>query len=259
MSTGALVQVNFVAPTERVELNGKLGVTAADVAASIGMDIKHVHEKLRRRKDGQSLYDRMRAKGLEVAIATVTNPGTYGDDIYETYVMDVEAAKFLVAKTNTDIAEDYILYLIRFETNARKAMTQITSQLDALQAFIDQHRVTNTKISLLESATKELTKVAEQTAEQLGDQCLTATQCAAIDNKAMEMLSNVPWEVKYKYKSKLLRRVKSNFLTTKYIGPDVTYRQIHSSKFPEVMKFLEQFDVNQLDDRTYGYNRRRGA
>ncbi len=131
-----LVPSQFVSPSPRPELNGELGLDLHEIAKSLGVDFKHVKEK----------YLRMeKANRIKGAVYTATiDSGTYTERTIESYVLDLDSAKFFVAKWDSEVGDAYTRFLIQCE----KKLERTQSQLETL--FTDPRK-----------GAEFLTKVAE--------------------------------------------------------------------------------------------------
>ncbi len=107
-----LIPSQFVSPSPRSELNGELGLDLHEIAKSLGAEFKHVKEKyLRMEKDN-------RIKGV-VYTATIDS-GTYRERTIESYVLDLDSAKFFVAKWDSEVGDAYTRFLIQCEKKLEK-------------------------------------------------------------------------------------------------------------------------------------------
>lgn len=101
----------FIKPVPQSKLNGQLGLTVQDIASSLGIEPKHVREKLTSR----GMLDRIKACGFN-AVAFATHSANGSD--YTDFTLDVNAAKWFIAKYNNTIADDYLGYLVKVESDA---------------------------------------------------------------------------------------------------------------------------------------------
>jgi hypothetical protein len=117
-----LIPSQFVSPSPRSELNGELGLDLHEIAKSLGAEFKHVKEKyLRMEKDN-------RIKGV-VYTATIDS-GTYRERTIESYVLDLDSAKFFVAKWDSEVGDAYTRFLIQCE----KKLDQTTLLINGMMA-----------------------------------------------------------------------------------------------------------------------------
>lgn len=105
----SLIESSFVTPHYIEEL-GEEGLTAADIAKSLGTEAKNVRKKL----NSRDFIARIESQGFKVAIVTLKNINGVG---YEEYMLDVAAAKFFVGKYDSPQGDAYLAFLIRLERN----------------------------------------------------------------------------------------------------------------------------------------------
>lgn len=110
----------FVMPSAQTALGGALGLELHHIARSLSIHFKDAKKKL---LDG-GMLDRMEAQGFGWAefasqqeIQEVSGH-KYIRDV-ESYVLDVNAAKFFVAKYNNAIGDAYLARLLQFEADSR--------------------------------------------------------------------------------------------------------------------------------------------
>lgn len=98
-----LIPSQFVSPSPRSELNGELGLDLHEIAKSLGMRFADLKEKVERMKKANRI--------------SLTAFATYNENnrLVDSYILDVENAKFLVTKTDTEIGDAYTRHLIQCE------------------------------------------------------------------------------------------------------------------------------------------------
>jgi len=96
----------FVSPTKQVALNGELGLSAGDVAKSLGARSTNVRKKLK------SMIPRMKKLGFgQAEISAHTSKNIK----YQEHILSVEAARFFVGKYENEIGDAYLAYLLKCE------------------------------------------------------------------------------------------------------------------------------------------------
>lgn len=127
-----LVTTSFVSPTSQIALAGEMGLTLHDIALSLGARFSDAKKKLNER----GLIERMQVLGFTtVAFAATIDSGTYVEREIDSYVFDVNAAKFFVAKYNNEIGDAYLAYLIKQEKKGHTLDELINNPLTAVALF----------------------------------------------------------------------------------------------------------------------------
>lgn len=113
-----LIPSQFVSPSPRSELNGELGLDLHEIAKSLGMRFADLKEKVERMKKANRI--------------SLTAFATYNENnrLVDSYILDVENAKFLVTKTDTEIGDAYTRHLIQCE----KKLDQTTLLINGMMA-----------------------------------------------------------------------------------------------------------------------------
>lgn len=106
--TEALIHSNFVRPYFIEEL-GEEGLTAADIAKSLGVEPNDIRKKLEKR----GFIERIKSQGFQARTTVVANKVNGLE--YTEYVLDVAAAKFFVGKYDSPAGDAYLAFLIRLE------------------------------------------------------------------------------------------------------------------------------------------------
>lgn len=127
MENSNLINVSFKKPEPQSKLNEKLGLTVQDVADSLGIEAKTVRRDLVER----DVLERIKSCGFNAVPFGTPNP-TNGV-IYTDYVLDLNAAKFFIAKYNNKVADQYLAYLIKVESDAQAE--GLTSHIDPTGLF----------------------------------------------------------------------------------------------------------------------------
>jgi hypothetical protein len=129
-----LVPSQFVSPSPRSELNGELGLDLHEIAQSLGARFPDVKEK----------FLRMQKANRISGVAYAAPSGNPINPTVESYVLDLDSAKFFVAKWDSEVGDAYTRFLIQCE----KKLERTQSQLETL--FTDPRK-----------GAEFLTKVAE--------------------------------------------------------------------------------------------------
>ena len=101
----------FVPAKPQSELNGQMGLTVQDIAESLGVDVGHIRRNLAAR----GMLERL--KVLNLKIIPFGNLNSNGVE-YTDYVLDLGAAKFVIARYNNVVGDAYLSYLIKMESDA---------------------------------------------------------------------------------------------------------------------------------------------
>lgn len=118
----------FTKPMPQSVLNDQLGLTTQDIADSLGIGVGNVRQKLTSR----GMLDRL--KSLNLKIFTIANFNSNGV-AYDDYVLDVNAAKFFIAKYENKRGDAYLKYLVDVESDA---------QAEGLTSHVDPTNLTDT-------------------------------------------------------------------------------------------------------------------
>ncbi len=125
-----LEQVTFISPRERSELNGDLGLSTHEIAKSLGTDAKTIRKKL----IAQNFISRTERLGYRVVpFGSINNSNKIG---YTDYILDLKASKFLAAKWNSQLGDDYLNYLLTLEEKLLSSMKKKNSR-NELQEIIN--------------------------------------------------------------------------------------------------------------------------
>ena len=137
MSNAMVSGSNFVLPSIRTELNGELGLDLHQIAKSLNIEFKDAKKKLLDR----GMLERIKTQHFTaVAIATSIESLNFlrPTQEVESYVLDINAAKFFVAKYDNEIGDAYLACLIGQENtmenilaNPRRAAALLLQKADA--------------------------------------------------------------------------------------------------------------------------------
>ena len=109
----------FVTPTPREELDGDLGLTLAEVAASVGQLAIHLRARFK-----QALKEDANRLNLRIIRKPIFNSNGVK---YDEYVVDVRAAKWIVTQIHTELSQRYCLYLIDLESKVESLASSANS------------------------------------------------------------------------------------------------------------------------------------
>lgn len=102
---GDLIEGHFVEPTHKVELGGHKGLDCHEIARSLGTTFQRVKDAIEREADNLSEFETKRTRFLHPVNGSES----------DSYVLDVDAAKFIVARFGNKIGAAYCKYLIQQE------------------------------------------------------------------------------------------------------------------------------------------------
>ena len=123
------------------------GLTCADIAKSLGT----VASKIRRKLEERDFLDRLKKQNFRAVPFGTTNK-TNGLDFTE-YALDVDAARFFVAKYNSDLGDAYLTFLINLEKQVTE-LNVLTQHDPILRSIAETQRLRLQQI-LLERQVKE--------------------------------------------------------------------------------------------------------
>jgi len=133
-----IIHVNFVPPKPQSELNGELGLTVEDIARSLGVVKKNIRKLIRKETIQKGLNH------AKFKCATFVAHHSFNDEEFEDYVLDVNAAKFVIARYGNKKGAEYLAYLVKHESDTaglstHKDPTDFTDMLNnprAIQAMV---------------------------------------------------------------------------------------------------------------------------
>ena len=98
-----LVNGGFVVPGVKAELDGQLGLTVHEIAQSLGSRFQEVRDAIEREWDNI----------LDLQAVAITTPNETNGLPFQSYVLSVPAAQFIVARFGNKIGAAYCKYLIQ--------------------------------------------------------------------------------------------------------------------------------------------------
>ncbi len=122
MRKSNVIKVSFKKPEPQSVLNGSLGLTTQDIADSLGIDVTQVRRKLSER----GMLGRIKACNFNCMPIGILHP-VNGTE-YTDYVLDVNAAKFFIARYENKKGDAYLKYLVDVESDAQAE--GLTSHID---------------------------------------------------------------------------------------------------------------------------------
>jgi hypothetical protein len=128
---------SFIKPYFIEEL-GEEGLTSHDVAKSLQISVKHVHERIKRsfEEDCKNI-----PSWRLVAVATTIDSGTYAERQGISYLLNTAAAKAFVATYRNKIGLSYLNYLFGCEAIVHKEIPLLRAQLDTMAKQLQQARL----------------------------------------------------------------------------------------------------------------------
>jgi len=208
--------VNYVEPYY-IEALGCDGLTAADIAKSLGVDASAVRRKLLKR----DFMDRIKRQGFQAVTFVITND-TNGLD-YEEIALDVPASKFFVGKYDNDSGDGYLAFLLRIE-----------QKVDELDAEIKADPVLRNIAETLNMRRRELI-----TAKKLREQEMKTAKLEVVTATIGEDILNMQLSQVQKRRLKALIDAKANaYGSIKFAG--MIQRDLK-----------EHFNLNVTNDKWY--------
>jgi hypothetical protein len=128
---GSIKRSGFVEPYPQTALGGEPGLTAADIAESLGVEAKAIRKKIRRDK-----Y----AKLPEFKAVPYGTLNDINGLEYTEYVFSVRAAKAFVARWASQTGDGYLNYLFDCEQIAEKQVPIMQSVIDAFRRKLTRKR-----------------------------------------------------------------------------------------------------------------------
>lgn len=125
-----LQEITYIKPYAQEALGGRLGLTSVDIAATLAVQHRDLVRDLRERQYAEFL----KVAGFEFAeiSANRKGPGRKG----KMFVLDVEAAKAIVASSRTEVGAGYLRYLLTCEKIAEQLAPRLAAELEAAHATI---------------------------------------------------------------------------------------------------------------------------
>jgi hypothetical protein len=106
---------------------GEDGLTAHQIAESLGIKAKHVHEKLRRNE-----WQHKKVPNWRVAVYTAANDSN-GLGI-ESFALNTRAAKAFVARWANEIGDAYLDFLFECERLALEEVPRLRAEIESIKA-----------------------------------------------------------------------------------------------------------------------------
>jgi len=121
---------HFVKPYPQAALGGELGLTLTDIAQSLGAEVFNVRKKFLARGMSERL-ERLSLTAIPIGMANKSN----GLEVTE-YVLPVEAAKFFIARWDSELGDGYLRMLIEYERIVLEEMPKLIRALQEQKAVI---------------------------------------------------------------------------------------------------------------------------
>jgi hypothetical protein len=122
----------FAQPQPRAELGGELGLTVEQIAASLQAEPRNVRMKTRNQ------FDRLISLGFHAAKVTAAN--SVNGLAFESFILGVDAAKFIVARYENEIGDAFLSYLVRLESKVSEHVNSPALTAEAVRAIIREDR-----------------------------------------------------------------------------------------------------------------------
>ena len=137
MTSSITTCVSFVQP-HFIEALGEDGLSAHEIAMALGVDVEHVHEKLKRGKwkSVTSWNDCLTLYTIQQEIQEVTGH-TYKRET-ESYALKTKAAKAFVARWENNLGDSYLDFLLECEKVAIEAMPRLIAENNALKSSLSR-------------------------------------------------------------------------------------------------------------------------
>jgi hypothetical protein len=158
---------NFVTSSVKEHLGGKEGLDLHEIAKSLQIEFKHAKRDLTDR----GMMERMTAQGFSCVpfgtkqlIQEVTGH-SYEREV-ESFVLDIDAAKFFVAKYNNPIGDAYLAFLIKQESRLETLLSDPENAVKVFQRLADIQKQLNQQKELVVHTQALLTSSQRNTASQ---------------------------------------------------------------------------------------------
>ena len=217
VTTAEFIQPHFI------EELGCEGLTASEVARSLGQDPKVFRTNFKR-----SFESRLNNLKLGMVSIDTFNANNVA---YTEYAFSIEAAKWLVGKSNTDAGDKYLAYLIQIEANAQQVASDFTSLSPQLQVMIQQEK----ELKRLASAIEDVKDTMEQYRKDAGQdgEWLTVT---GFQRKYPEHFKNIDTK---RIGQLLSKTLKERGMADKIREiPDARYGKVNAYHAPTVLGLL---------------------
>jgi hypothetical protein len=205
---------SFVTPTPRTELDGQLGLTVHEVARSLGTQHREVKEAVEREWDNIA---ELQARAITLLNETNGLP-------FQSYVLSVPAAQFIVARFGNKIGAAYCKYLISRDNERLSAAHRPVSPMDALIQTLSVLQAQQASIEALQA--------------NQADSNLTSSQVTEIDRRISAKVRELGGD--FKTSGLIKRALKARF----FKGPvgTRTYKEIASKDYQEVLNFISTYN-----------------
>lgn len=205
-----LKKINYVKPYPQAELNGELGLTAGEIAASLGVPPGNVRKKIKRNIDflNGDLFHTFQMER--------TNDN---GKIYYDYILNVVSAKYMVATWKNNLGRKYFNYLIECEKIIENELPRMKALIEAFQnKFLKPKKSKNNK--------HVLCTTVQEKRDMFGNPYFEFLQ---IRKSINDMNPKELEEYKFNHRQKTMKGImdkQNESLDNKKIIPMATYRQL---------------------------------
>ena len=131
---------NYIEPYSQPALNGELGLTATDIAKSLGVQIPHVREKIKR------LQETLKSQAI-FAQSTLRLCHPLTNKMYNEPVLNTTAAKYVVVTWKNKIGIAYFSWLMYCEHIAQTKVPELMSEIETLKMKLAEFEKPKIKIA----------------------------------------------------------------------------------------------------------------
>ena len=228
------VKAEFIQPYAQEALNGELGLTSTDLAKSLGVQHKHVLEKIRR-----MTIEKILDLGLMAA-------KTAGNE----FSLSTETAKFFVARWNNDLGSGYLKYLLSCEN--------IVERAPALGAIISEAQIANIIAMTTAIMNKMIPQQIETTIKteivkiQPKIQLNTERHDGAMLSASQQAICQPLYtEQNLKHGCSIIHALIKKAAKIRFRpdapSSDCTWHKIRQSDFEELVSFIKNYELSDLD------------
>lgn len=114
--------IEYVEPACQPKLSGAVGISMRNIAKSLGIFPKHAREKLKT-NNYLEFFDKQGWQWAEFSSLSKKSKTEFTE-----YVLDINAAKFFVAKYNNEIGNSYLAFLLNAEKKSVSAVIDTSAQ-----------------------------------------------------------------------------------------------------------------------------------
>ncbi|SMF80622.1 hypothetical protein [Pseudobacteriovorax antillogorgiicola] len=179
----SLEKSSFIEPSPKPELDGKLGLYASEIAASLGISNSDLRRKLTKR----GLLDELELNNLTAL--TFVRANDINGLPFQEYVFTVDAARFIVARWNNALGSAYLSFLVRthsqveaLEEQARHdpVSAQLAAMLQMRKHQLEQdEKIKQIQLNTSDEAIDVKVRAALSKEDEFPSDCMTISEIAA--------------------------------------------------------------------------------